>query len=68
MNIELLYNDAVALLKKLIATPSFSKEEDKTADIIQAFLKDHQVKSYIDFLIMFGQSAINSMLENLHCF
>lgn len=35
---EELYNKALDLLKRLIATPSFSKEEDKTADIIQEFL------------------------------
>lgn len=34
-----LFEEAVNLLKQLITTPSFSKEEDKTADIIQAFLE-----------------------------
>ena len=38
-----LYIDAVELLKQLIATPSFSKEEDKTADIIEAFLQDRHI-------------------------
>jgi len=38
-------NNAVDLLKKLIATPSFSKEEDKTADIIQEFLEEKGVKT-----------------------
>jgi len=33
-------NDAIQLLQQLIATPSFSKEEDKTANIIEAFLKE----------------------------
>jgi len=37
MTIEGLYKDATALLKDLIATPSFSKEEDRTAAIIEAF-------------------------------
>mgnify|MGYP003440589963 CR=1 len=37
MSIDQLYNDAVDLLKKLISTPSFSKEEDKTAAIIEQF-------------------------------
>ncbi len=37
MSTEVLYDDAVELLKQLIATPSFSKEEDKTASIIEAF-------------------------------
>jgi len=33
-------NDAIQLLQQLITTPSFSKEEDKTANSIEAFLKD----------------------------
>jgi acetylornithine deacetylase len=32
------YADAVALLKKLIATPSMSREESNTADIIEQYL------------------------------
>jgi acetylornithine deacetylase/succinyl-diaminopimelate desuccinylase-like protein len=36
---EQLYDSAVELLKRLIATPSFSKEEDKTASIIEEFFK-----------------------------
>src|SRR5215831_8311635 len=34
---------AVELLQKLIATPSFSREEDRTAAIICRFLDDHGV-------------------------
>jgi len=41
---ENLFNNAVQLLQQLIAAPSFSKEEDKTADIIAAFLKEHGVE------------------------
>ncbi len=36
---------AVDLLKKLIATPSFSKEEDKTAAVINEFLLSKAVKT-----------------------
>ncbi|MBL0152043.1 MAG: M20 family metallo-hydrolase [Chitinophagaceae bacterium] len=36
--LTILQDEAIALLKKLIATPSFSKEEDKTADILAAYL------------------------------
>lgn len=43
MSNEQLYNDSLDLLKRLIATPSFSKEEDNTADIIEAFLKSKNV-------------------------
>jgi acetylornithine deacetylase len=38
-----LYSEAVGLLKQLIATPSFSKEENDTAEIICAFFKKHDV-------------------------
>jgi acetylornithine deacetylase len=40
------YNEAIELLQQLIATPSFSKEEDKTADIIADFLKQHGVNPH----------------------
>ena len=35
--------EAISLLKKLIATQSFSREEDKTADIIEAFFKEKSI-------------------------
>ncbi len=38
-----LYENAVLLLKQLIATPSFSKEENKTAEIIASFFEKHDV-------------------------
>lgn len=37
--LNILQEDAVTLLKQLIATPSFSKEESATADLIAAFLE-----------------------------
>ena len=37
-DINILHNEAIQLLKELIATPSFSKEEDQTASIIGRFL------------------------------
>lgn len=40
---EQLYQDALQLLQQLIATPSFSKEEDRTAALIGKFLAEHQV-------------------------
>ena len=46
MDIDVLYNDAVVLLKQLIATPSFSCEEDKTADLIQAFFKERNIPTH----------------------
>ncbi len=38
--------DAIGLLKQLIATPSFSKEEDKTATLIEQFLQTKGVATY----------------------
>ena len=40
---ENLYETAVLLLKQLIATPSFSKEENNTAEIISEFFYRHGV-------------------------
>ena len=40
---EKLFEDAVALLQKLISIPSFSKEEDKTADAIQQFMQERGI-------------------------
>lgn len=36
---------AIELLKKLIATPSFSRQESDTAKIIQEFLEDHGIST-----------------------
>ena len=37
-SLDSLYHDALGLLKELIQTPSFSKQEDGTASIISRFL------------------------------
>ncbi|MEO5782519.1 MAG: M20 family metallo-hydrolase [Ginsengibacter sp.] len=42
-DLHIISKDAIDLLKKLIATPSFSKEEDKTASLIEEFLKSKNV-------------------------
>jgi acetylornithine deacetylase len=44
-NMEDLYFDAINLLKQLIAIPSFSKEEDKTADCLENFLQQKNIKA-----------------------
>ena len=44
-NIESLQQEAIQLLKNLIATSSFSKEEESTATIIETFLQSHSVKT-----------------------
>jgi acetylornithine deacetylase len=44
--ITILQDQAIALLKELIATPSFSKEEDQTANILEQFLLQHDIKAH----------------------
>jgi acetylornithine deacetylase len=41
-----LYQEALGLLKSLIATQSFSREENQTADLINEFLERHGVITY----------------------
>lgn len=43
---ETLIKDSIQLLKELIAIPSFSKEENKTADLIERFLTDRGVDTF----------------------
>ena len=43
MEIETLYNAAMSLLQQLISIPSFSKEEDKTANAIEQFLHSKNI-------------------------
>ena len=43
LSTDILFEEAVELLQKLISTPSFSKEEDKTADVINDFLLRHDI-------------------------
>lgn len=44
--LHILQVDAVSLLKELIATPSFSKEEDQTAGILTRFLGQREIEHY----------------------
>ncbi|RYD94324.1 MAG: acetylornithine deacetylase, partial [Sphingobacteriales bacterium] len=39
-----LFQQAVQLLQQLISIPSFSREEERTADLIEQFLKQHNVE------------------------
>jgi acetylornithine deacetylase len=43
-DLNILQLDAIALLKELIATPSFSKEEDETAAILCSFLRERNIE------------------------
>lgn len=45
VKIDELKQSSLELLKQLIATPSFSKEENQTADIIDAYLSTFNVKT-----------------------
>ncbi|MGW8122840.1 M20 family metallo-hydrolase [Roseivirga echinicomitans] len=53
-----LFNEALDLLKQLIATPSFSKEEDKTAYLIQSFFQDNGISTQ--------RKGNNIWVKNLH--
>ncbi len=44
--IDTLYQQAVPLLQQLISIPSFSREEDKTAEVIEHFLQERGVKTF----------------------
>lgn len=46
-HISLLKAEAIGLLKQLISIPSFSKEEDNTADLIEQFLERKAVKTLV---------------------
>ena len=45
MEIQQLTKSAITLLKQLITTPSFSKEEDKTAALIESWLAAYNIKT-----------------------
>ena len=53
-----LFNEALDLLKQLIAIPSLSKEEDKTADLIQTFFQDKGISTQ--------RKGNNIWVKNLH--
>ena len=44
-DVSILQADCIALLKQLIATPSFSKEEDNSSVLIRSFLEKNGVKT-----------------------
>src|SRR6187401_1393191 len=44
-DVAILQANAIDLLKQLIATPSFSKEEDNSSALIKTFLEIHEVKT-----------------------
>ena len=42
-SLKLLTKEVIVLLQNLIATPSFSREEDKTGDLVEQFLQHRGV-------------------------
>ena len=44
-DVAILQSNAIDLLKQLIATPSFSKEEDNSSALIKSFLETNEVKT-----------------------
>lgn len=55
--LNILYTDALELLKKLIAIPSFSKEEQNTADLIDRFLESKGVRTKTHLNNIWAQNA-----------
>ncbi len=45
-NKETFYEESISLLSALIKIPSFSKEEDKTADLLQEYLLEKGIRAY----------------------
>lgn len=61
-----LTNDSIELLKRLIATQSFSKEESKTADLIQAFFSERNIPfSRVENNIWSRNQAFNKELPTI---
>ncbi len=69
---ETLAQEAIALLKQLIAIPSFSEEEDETAEAIDAWLKKHgvatkrQYNNIYAFNKYYDESKPNLLLNSHH--
>ena len=70
--IELLTQEAIALLKKLIETPSFSSEEDQTALLIESWFIQNQIpfkrekNNVWAFNKFFDKSKPNLLLNSHH--
>ena len=71
MNNQYLYTDATNLLRQLITIPSFSKEEDATADLLALWLTEkgipvHRVQNNIWTKNKHFDPALPSILLNSH--
>src|SRR5665811_689192 len=70
-HLDILTNDAIALLKRLIATPSYSREEQGTALLLESFLANKGVSThrYLHNIWAYNKyydSAKPTMLLNSH--
>ncbi|MBS1528693.1 MAG: M20 family metallo-hydrolase [Bacteroidetes bacterium] len=70
-DINELYQQAIDLLRQLIAIPSFSREEDKTADLLEQYLKSkgivtHRKKNNIWAWNKYFDPAKPTILLNSH--
>ncbi|MEO9474229.1 MAG: M20 family metallo-hydrolase [Cyclobacteriaceae bacterium] len=45
-NIDQIHEEAIALLSRLIETPSLSREEDHTADLLEEYLKKNDIEPF----------------------
>src|ERR1700733_1577471 len=69
---EELFSDAIGLLKRLIACPSYSKEEDGTAAIIENLLNEKNIKTnrYLNNIWacnkFFDEKKISILLNSHH--
>jgi acetylornithine deacetylase len=71
MPVNQLADEAIALLKQLIAIPSFSREEDKTADLLAQFMQSKGIVvqrklNNICALNKYCKKALPTLLLNSH--
>ena len=59
-NINILQDEAIELLKKLIATPSFSREEDRTSEILEKFFQKKSIPAKKHF---YNVWAVNKFFD-----
>ncbi|GAB4336944.1 MAG: M20 family metallo-hydrolase [Flammeovirgaceae bacterium] len=66
------FQEIIALLQLLIQTPSFSREEDKTATILQQFLEEKGVRAFREknnvwaFNLAFNPQKVSILLNSHH--
>ena len=61
LSIHILQEDAIGLLKKLVATPSFSREEDGTSAILEKFFLERNIPAKKH---LYNVWAVNKFFDN----